>query len=126
MAEQSGFGAYGDPAFVPVDVWRRITARASAWTGYSHQWRKAEQLKDLVMASVDSAEEQIEAVSRGWRTFRMKLNGQSKFKDEVVCPASNEAGHKTTCLDCQLCRGRSVQAKSVVINAHGSGAVHYE
>lgn len=32
---------------------------------------------------------------------------------------SIDAGHTTTCLDCQLCRGAGRAAKSVAIFAHG-------
>jgi hypothetical protein len=29
--------AYGDPAAVPLSVWRAVTARASDWTAFTHQ-----------------------------------------------------------------------------------------
>lgn len=38
---------------------------------------------------------------------------------EVVCPASEETGHRVTCATCSLCRGQRRPAKHVVIAAHG-------
>ena len=35
-------GAYGDPAAVPLKVWRAVLADARGWTAYTHQWRAAE------------------------------------------------------------------------------------
>lgn len=41
---------------------------------------------------------------------------------EFICPASDEAYHRTTCQSCQLCRGTSSPARSVVIVAHGNNS----
>lgn len=57
--------------------------------------------------------------SLGWRTFRVRGEHESLHVDEVICPASEEAEHSTTCLDCQLCRGQDRKARSVAIIAHG-------
>ena len=38
---------------------------------------------------------------------------------EFVCPASDEAGHRTTCQRCALCRGQQSPARSVAIYVHG-------
>jgi hypothetical protein len=32
-------GSYGDPAAVPINVWKNLLSYASRWTGYTHQWR---------------------------------------------------------------------------------------
>jgi hypothetical protein len=74
------------------------------------------------MASVDSLDEYTEAQAMGWRTFRVRRQDDAVTDDEKPCPASEEAGHRTTCRDCGLCCGRERDAKSVVIIAHGSGA----
>jgi hypothetical protein len=119
-------GAYGDPAYVDVGICHELTSRSSGWTGYTHQWQWAVQLKPYVMASVESVADQCEAVAAGWRSFRIRKPGQPKLVDEVVCPASDEAGNKTTCERCPFCCGRSNRGKSVVIYAHDHGAKYID
>jgi len=110
------FGAYGDPAAVPVNVWRRVRSQKLAnWTGYTHQWRKNPQLRPFLMASVDSEAEMFEAQSKGWRTFRVHDAGEPTILDrEVICPSD-----RVSCVTCGLCKGSSMVAKSVTIAAHG-------
>jgi hypothetical protein len=82
-------GAYGDPAAAPLWVWQALTARASAWTGYTHQWRTAPHLMGLCMASADSLAEAIEARAMGWRTFRVRTADETVApRLEFICPAS--------------------------------------
>lgn len=119
-------GSYGDPVVVPVDYWLNTISHCDGHTGYSHQWRDHPSYRSFLMASCDSAAEQIDATSQGWRTFRVKREWQPKFVDEVVCPASEEGGRKTNCHNCRLCSGSSTKAKSVVINAHGRMAAYFE
>lgn len=74
----------------------------------------------FAMASVDSAAERLEAKSLGWRTFRVRDLGEPIEPKEGVCPASVEAGHRTTCDLCRACGGHSAKAKiDMVIMAHG-------
>lgn len=111
--------AYGDAAAVPADAWLSLVKYTAGWTGYTHHWRTCDQrLQTILMASVDSEADMREALALGWRTFRVR--GQDLAANEVICPASNEAEHSTTCLDCQLCRGTTRQAKSVAIMPHGN------
>ena len=123
-------GTYGDPAFVPVSVWHKLLANVIGWTGYTHQWRKAtsQGLKTLVMASCESIESKNQANALGWRTFRvMRQNQWAKETlqpDEILCPASEEAGRKTTCENCRLCSGTSKKAKNVAIYAHSAQKVN--
>lgn len=116
-------GTYGDPAAVPLDVWMRVLAGSSGWTGYTHQWRKCDPgFKYLCMASADTRSEQSLATSQGWRVFRTRLKGEDLLEGEIVCPASNEAGHKTQCADCGLCDGTvgpGDARKNIAIIAHG-------
>jgi hypothetical protein len=114
-------GAYGDPAAVPFEVWRTLLTTAVGWVGYSHSWKICDpRLKTIVMASVDSEAEFFDAGLRGWRTFRIRMPGAPLIAGaEFVCPASDESGHRTTCQQCQLCRGTSSPARSVVIQVHG-------
>jgi hypothetical protein len=79
-------GSYGDPAAVPVGVWEALTAHASAWTGYTHQWRNAPHLVSLCMASADSAAEQVMAKAMGWRTFRVRTASEPVMAKEFICP----------------------------------------
>lgn len=128
-------GAYGDPGAVPVDLLRLLTRTASSWTGYTHQWREAN-LQDLCMASVDSFSEAEEARERGYRTFRTLKSVKGLAKPEIICPASQEGGFKTTCEKCRLCdgahprltvSGRGIEKASpdpranIAIVVHGAG-----
>jgi hypothetical protein len=119
-------GSYGDPAAVPVRVWRDLVSQASLHTGYTHQWRNlcAIDLQALCMASVDSPEEREEAQALGWRTFRVAPAGNGeRARGEARCPASAEAGHRVSCETCPIrCAGTALAMPSVVIQAHGSKA----
>jgi hypothetical protein len=121
-------GAYGDPAAVPFEVWHALTsAPLAGWLGYTHQWKTCDpRFKSICMASVDSPEEKREANASGWRTFRVRgLFEDSLESNEITCPASNEAGHKTNCQKCRLCQGTSRQAKSIAIRPHGTRTYLY-
>jgi hypothetical protein len=81
------------------------------------------------MASVDSLEDLEEARRARWRTFRVD-DGTGIQPGEIVCPASIEAGKKTTCAECGLCNGVSAKdartpRKSILIQPHG-GAIALE
>lgn len=123
------FGAYGDPAAVPFEVWDAIGFQASMVTGYTHAWKYCDPLfKHYCMASCDTLEEAKEARDRGWRTFRLtKPEDTESLDKELVCPASEEAGHKLTCIQCGACNGTSKGRKShIIINAHGAKTKRYE
>jgi hypothetical protein len=114
-------GSYGDPAAAPVRVWQHATARVRARNGYTHQWRDFPQFSSLCMASVDSEAQAIEARTNGWRTFRVRSAAAPVMAGEIACPASEEAGKRTTCSDCRACGGTSAKARvSIVIAAHGA------
>jgi hypothetical protein len=116
------FGAYGDPAAVPFEVWDEIGIHASMHTGYTHAWKYCNPLhKHYCMASVDSEEEALQAREKGWRTFRVTESLDNLMTKEVVCPASDEAGKKLQCIQCGACDGVSGNRKShIVIKAHGA------
>lgn len=120
------WGTYGDPALLHLGDVINFSAWASTTTGYTRMWRKrwARPYQDYLMASVLSEKEGEVARSRGWRTFRTSPTGEP-VKGEVICPASPEAGSRTTCLHCGLCRGAG-PAKSVVIKVHGYGAKNFQ
>jgi len=116
-------GTYGDPAAAPLGLWLAVILRAAGWTGYTHQWREAHDgFAQFCMASVDSIDEMHEAHLAGYRTFRVSPGVGEQTDREIVCPASEEAGKRTTCENCQLCAGLSTNSpKSIVIAAHGTG-----
>lgn len=116
-------GSYGDPAAVPVEVLEALTADAASHTGYTHQWRKADHLKGLCMASCDTEADRVEAKATGWRTFRVRAEGADKMEGEIACPASDEAGNRTTCERCGLCAGlRKWSGKDITIQVHGAAS----
>lgn len=117
-------GTYGDPAAVPAGIWRSILFGAKGHTGYTHQWKRAPDLKGLCMASVDSEIQALWARSLGWRTFRVALpHHDARIAGEAICPASAEAGRKLTCERCLACGGADGRKGSIVIAAHGGTAV---
>ena len=117
------FGAYGDPAAVPIDRLDEIGRHVRRFTGYTHQWKSCDsKLRHYCMASVDTIGDQREAAVSGWRTFRVCSPDSERLKGESVCPASNESGIDITCYDCGACDGRRrPRVKSnIVIQAHGA------
>jgi hypothetical protein len=73
------------------------------------------------MASCDNAFEQELAKAQGWRTFRVMRKGERLAPREISCPASVEAGAKTSCSACKACGGTSAKAKAdIAIIAHGA------
>ena len=120
------FGAYGDPVYIPLTIVRYICFFARRWTGYTHQWTQLEHqgYRDLLMASTDTAAERDTARAHGWRTFRVRSKTDGLLKGEILCPASDEAGRKTTCEKCGLCNGKrgSDSRADIAIIAHGIGA----
>ena len=119
-------GAYGDPAAIPIGVWRKVLQHTTGWTAYTHQWRKCDsEFRWIAMASVEDEQEQQTAESVGWRTFRVRTSDEPLLRNEIVCPASAEGGHVAQCASCGLCCGSRRAAKSIAILAHGSGATHF-
>ena len=123
------FGAYGEPVLIPLYIVRELTIASDGWTGYTHQWRHAEYApyRVYIMASVDTPAEYLEAKSQGWRTFRVRTSNQPMFDREIMCPASDEAQHKTTCEDCRLCSGSYAgdPRKDIAIVIHGANAAKF-
>ena len=109
-------GTYGDPAAVPSHVWDQLLSESVAHMAYTHAsgWRP-----DIAMQSADSLEEAQSAWDKGQRTFRVVQNVAEITASEILCPASKEAGKRTTCASCKLCGGLSTHtAKSIAIPMH--------
>lgn len=113
-------GSYGNSSAAPFEVWAEAAADCAGHTGYIHNWRSADpRWRELVMASVESFAEALEARKLGYRLFRVRLPGESLIHREIACPASKEAGHRTTCFQCLACGGTSSKAKvDIAIFAH--------
>lgn len=125
-------GSYGDPGTVPFEVWENLVQHTSHNTGYTHQWRTCDtRFSSLLMASADTRSQVDQANARGFRTFRVVAGEvrRNKRPDEMICPASAEAGRKLTCLSCPskiACNGHRFSAtKNTVIQAHGAGARNF-
>lgn len=111
-------GTYGDPGAVNARVWQHLLRDASGHTGYTHNGADPAQC----MVSADSLQQAQAAWSTGHRTFRIVHHVRDVVRtQEVLCPASKEAGYRSTCERCMLCSGSETKAKSVAIVAHGAG-----
>ena len=119
-------GTYGDPFAAPLAVWLPMVHASARRVGYTHQWKNpkfdAAAWGPLVMASADTVAQRTMANAMGLRTFRVGFADELlKVMGEAVCPASAEAGRKTTCADCRLCGGTSIKANDIVIRDHAVG-----
>lgn len=110
------FGTYGEPVILDVNTISILANLGKSWTGYTHQWNKDKYraYSAFFMASTHSQFEAAIAQDLGWRVFNTgDLNGA------VNCPASKEAGRKSTCTVCALCSGTSGKGKKdIYIGIH--------
>ena len=112
-------GTYGDPAAVPSYVWHQLLEEAIGHTAYSHQNDIIPIDKKIFMGSADSLEHAKKFWSDNIRTFRVIQNLDEIQENEILCPASKEAGRKSTCAKCKLCSGTSSNSKkSIAIVQH--------
>jgi hypothetical protein len=108
-------GTYGDPAAVPQYVWNNLLKEALTWTAYTHQ---PGEMSEICMQSADTYQEAQEHWAAGRRTFRVIKDLLDLDKaNEILCPASKEAGRRVQCTACKLCKGSS-KAKSIAIVEH--------
>lgn len=113
--------AYGDPAAVPWEGWAPVLEVAQA-IAYTHLWRTCDpRWAARAMASVETLEDAAAAAAAGWRPFRIRLEDEPLEPGEVGCPASAEAGHRTTCVRCGLCDGaQRAGGPAIAIVLHGT------
>lgn len=117
------FGAYGEPILLGEKLTSEICKNAIGWTGYTHQYLKAEYnwAKDYFMASVENDFQNEVAKKLGFRTFFVASNLTEILNKPnfINCPASKEKGKKIECIDCLLCMGTKTKTKkSIIINKH--------
>lgn len=100
-------GTYGEPSLHDIRIIQAMTSVSKSWTGYTHQYRNND-LGEYFMASTHSLDEAKKATNLGYRSFIVSDN---PMEGTVSCPASKEAGYKSTCDKCNLCSG-TLGAKS--------------
>lgn len=111
-------GTYGDGAAAPRYVWDDLLFESEGHNAYSHNggdpW--------VYMQSVDTLDAARSAWSSGFRTFRLVKDVADIVRsEEILCPSSRGV----QCVDCRLCGGTQVKAKSIAIVVHGNGAKHF-
>ena len=112
-------GSYGDPAAVPIGVWRNlIKIGGSGHSGYTHNAQYQPEITTLCMVSSDSEREALSAQAAGFKTFRVKLEIDPLLPGEKTCPGSIEAGHASNCNRCKQCTGSSAK-RNFAVNVHG-------
>ena len=110
-------GTYGDPAAVPSYVWDQLLSECESHLAYSHQ---SGFRPDITMQSADTLAQAQAHWAKRARTFRVidSLDDIDKA-NEILCPASKEAGRRVQCVKCQLCSGlTSNSKKSIAIVEH--------
>ena len=115
-------GAWGDPAFVPMDVWEELENAVSNKKGssYTHQWESVSpEYAKFSMASVENLKQKADAQALGFRTYRMVDDVSEIQKDERLCLNSSRG---IQCRDCGECGGNRSKAshrqKNIVIVRH--------
>lgn len=106
-------GSYGDPAAVPITVWKDLLQYAHGYTGYTHSPEIEPGLKYYVQASTESQEEATRLQSLGWKTFRIKTENTPVMPNEILCPSSKGV----QCITCLKCDGKLA---NVAVNIHGT------
>jgi hypothetical protein len=119
-------GAYGDPAAAPFEVMEYLANVGTGHTGYTHQTRHANfdpRFIDICMVSADSPKQAAQWHEKGARTFRVAMEGDAMFDNEIEC-LSDSVGAQ--CITCGLCDGSKRNADSIVITVHGSRASSFK
>jgi hypothetical protein len=145
----SGFmlrlGSYGDPAAACPETWAAFASMAAGRTGYTHGWksihhgfrRNAWRMREIVMASCDSAADLHAARDAGFRAFYVIPHGAINSRADtrvnavvpgaMLCPASSEfetyTGRQTSCIACGACSGmggKGARMPDVIIPDHGT------
>lgn len=105
------FGTYGEPSLHPIEMIEAMVNVADNWTGYTHQWRKSDELGAYFMASTHTLVESEEALTQGYRSY---IATPTKIEEVVNCPASKESDYKSSCSKCGLCSGTQGKGKKSI------------
>ena len=115
-------GAWGDPAFVPMDVWEELKNAVSNKKGssYTHQWEwVSPEYAKFSMASVENLKQKADAQAKGYRTYRIVDDESEIVEDERLCLNSSRG---IQCRECGECGGNRSKAshrqKNIVIVRH--------
>jgi hypothetical protein len=109
------FGTYGEPTLIPLDLVSNMVQASKSHTGYTHQWSKKPDYAAYFMASTHNENQANMAQKIGFRSF---IASNETLENAVVCPASSEAGFKSTCEKCGLCSGQRKGTKNIQILEH--------
>ena len=109
------FGTYGEPTLIPLGLVSGMVNASKSHTGYTHQWAKKPDYAAFFMASTHNESQANMAKKIGFRSF---IATDKKLENAVICPASNEAGFKSTCEKCGLCSGERKGTKNIQILEH--------
>ena len=88
-------GTYGDPCAVPNDIWKALINKALYSTAYTHA--AVNPMPESIMTSTDNLWQSVKAWGRGERTFRVISDVDQLYRNEILCPASEEMGKRATC-----------------------------
>lgn len=121
------FGAYGDPAAIPFEVWQKVLNNSKAgYTAYTHQVKHKNfdnRLLDFCMVSTETIKNTEKAQKLG-RTFRVVPEGGHILDNEIVCPNYDQG---VSCVDCLKCDGNlSDNKQNIVILSHGIRAKKHD
>lgn len=109
------FGAYGEPVLLGEEVLKAIVdvAPKQSHTGYTHQWRNTryQWASKYLRASTHNVAESFESMANGWLPYMASDYLPEGF---INCPASKEAGNRTTCAECGLCHGSLGNSKKPI------------
>jgi len=123
-------GAAGDPAAVPLKVWKELLGidgagnmTAKSITAYTHMWNRPEfqDYKLICMASADSAMEKELARSMGWSTFTVRASPPDDDDRSTLCLNAVQDVH-LSCAECRKCDGLLSRSKpaDIWVPLHGA------
>lgn len=111
------WGAYGDPAMLPIELVLAVNAVAASYVGYTHQFKTphGKRFKGVFMASVETQRQEDTMRLLGWSTFRA---GRRDGSDRGTAELCDNSARGTKCEDCMRCDGKG--AIALFIESHGA------
>ena len=112
------YGAYGDPAMIPIDIIKKLHSMVQYTTGYTHQWKikRLQDTLDYCQGSVDNITEyyQLKSINKNAKSFRVVKNQVDLLPNEIECLSDSEG---LNCAQCRLCDGVK---QDIAIMVHGN------